>query len=152
MNPIRFIALPALALGLATTPPLEADVYKGRVNFKGEMQDLAKPASLSFTFRGILKDRKGYRARVSGGGLFHTKERDLSKATFTGRMKIYVRVAGRSGARGRLVRRNSNKANVGVTNRTVRFDGARIRLKAPVDGYRDEAQKLRGKGRYRVRV
>ncbi len=152
MNPIPFVRLLALAalVGFAA-PSLEAQTYRGRIALKGEMQDLAKPGSLSFTFQGTLKDRKGYRTRVSGGGLFRTTETDLSNATFTGRLTTYTRVSARSGVRGRLIRRAKN-VNIHVKDQVVLIPGTRISLNRPVDGYLDKEQPIRGKGRYRVKL
>lgn len=153
MNPIRLIRSAALAaLVITASPALEAQTYRGRINLKGEVQDLAKPGSLSFTFRGQVRDADGYRANVTGGGLFRTDSSDLANTTYTGKLTTYTRTAGRSGVRGRLIRRNVN-AKIQVKNgKVVTFPGARITLNRPIVGERNEKQQIRGKGNYRVKI
>ncbi len=153
MNPIRLFRTAAIAsLVFSTALPLEAQTYRGRINLKGEMQDLAKPGSLSFTFRGQVRDAEGYRANVTGGGLFRTPSSDLANTTFSGRLTTYTRTSNRSGVRGRLIRRSVNTKIQVKNGKIVTFPGGRVTLNRPIDGDRNEKQQIRGKGSYRVKI
>ncbi len=154
MNPIRLVHSAALAaLVLSASPALEAKTtYKGRINLKGEVQSRAKPGSLSFTFRGQVRNADGYRANVTGGGLFRTTSSDLADATYTGKLTTYTRTSGRSGVRGRLVRRNVNTKIQVKNGKVVTFPNTRVTLNRAIDGERNEKQQIRGKGRYQVKI
>lgn len=130
-----------------------AEPYRGRINVTGEVQNEAKPGSVSLSFSGRVRGvRSRHPANVSGGGLFRSTSDAAVDAVHTGRMKTYTRTANLpTGQRGRLIRRTFN-TRVKVGARLITWPGGRIVLSKPLSADRDEVQKFRASGRYEVRL
>ncbi|PAW62962.1 MAG: hypothetical protein B9S36_05695 [Verrucomicrobiia bacterium Tous-C2TDCM] len=146
--PTRLL-LAALLFGLHL--PLSAETYSGVVRLIGEVQNDAKPGSLSMRFEGQLTGRgSGDRVNVTGGGLLRSTTDAITDTTFTGRLKTNLRLTSRPGEPGKLVRSNDVEV-VRVTKRYLILPMGRIRLERPINGARGSEQEIRGVGRITLR-
>ena len=143
----------ALALSLLAAPLCASEFYRGRVQVRGEVQSQARPGSVSVVFIGQLRERRtGRRANASGGGLFRSNDDEAVNRIHRGRLRTLVRTANSpTGVRGRLVRRSIN-ARVRVTSRIVAWPGGRLVLPRPLNPNREEPQRFRGLGTFRIRI
>lgn len=142
----------AAILALGSIPASAKDLYVGRISLTGEMQNDAKPGSISFTFKGQVNSTTSRDvANVSGGGLFRSNTDAIVNTTFTGKLKTYARLPIRPGGGGQLVRSNKT-VTVRVRGRVVTFPGGKVTLKRPINATRLTPQKIRGTGSYRVRL
>ena len=146
---IQRLLLCGLALGL--TSSLSAETYSGIVRLRGEVQNEAKPGSISFNLRGQLTGKKSRdKANVTGGGLFRSTTDTIVDTTFEGRLKTYLKLTSRPGSPGGLVRSN-RKVVVRVSRNFVVFPGGRIKLDRPIDGNIAERQRISGAGKITLR-
>ncbi len=126
--------------------------YSGKISLtQGEIQNLAKPGSISIVFKGSLKDSMGFRATVTGGGLFRSTSNAIDKATFKGRLTLNVRTSARAGQPSRLVKTNK-VVTVRVNGRIVTFPGGKIILKKPVIASQVKKQTISGAGTLSTRA
>lgn len=145
----RSLAIALLFLAISTSA--FAELYVGRVRLRGEIQNDAKPGSISFTYTGQLTGRAtGGKANVSGGGLFRSVNDSIVNTVFTGKYTSYIRLPARLGQPSRLIKRVSN-ARIRTTRRFVIFPGGRVTLDRAINGAKDEPQRIRGRGTLRVR-
>lgn len=148
LSPTRLL-LATLLLGLAS--PLFAETYSGVVRLRGEMQNDAKPGSLSMRLDGKLTGkRSGDKVNMTGGGLFRSTTDAIVDTTFTGRLETNMRLTSRPGAPGQLVRTN-DKVVIRVTRRYVILPIGRIKLERPIDGALITKQRIKGFGRITLR-
>lgn len=137
--------LATLLLGLAS--PLSAENYSGVVRLRGQMQNDAKPGSLSMRLDGQLTGkRSGDKVNMTGGGLLRSTTDAIVDTTFTGRLKTNMRLTSRPGAPGKLVRTN-DLVVVRVTRRFIILPFGRIKLERPIDGALLTKQNIKGFGR-----
>lgn len=151
MKPIfsnAFLSPAAAAMvALAAMPVLRAETVSGPITLRGEMQNAAKPGSISFTYSGQLTGAStGDRINVTGGGLFRSTTDAIDGATFRGSLTTYRRFPTTIIRPGRLEKRIIRNAPVTVSRRFVTFPGARVTLDRAIDGNREEVQKIRGRG------
>jgi len=140
----------AALLALAAMPLLRAETVSGPITLKGEMQNAAKPGSISFTYSGQLTGSStGDKVNVTGGGLFRSTSDAIDGATFRGDLTTYRRFPTTVLRPGRLQKRVIKNALVTVRGRFVTFPGAKVTLDRAIDGAKEEVQKIRGKGRMR---
>lgn len=140
---------PAVIAGLALVamPVLRAETVAGRITLRGEMQNAAKPGSISFTYSGQLTGAgTGDKVNVTGGGLFRSTTDEIIDTTFRGDLETYRRYPTTITEPGRLQKRIIKNARVVVSRRFVRFPTARITLDRAIDGDKTEVQKIRGRG------
>lgn len=146
---IQRLLLCGIALGCATT--LSAETYSGIVRLRGEIQNEAKPGSISFNLRGTLTGKKSRdKANMTGGGLFRSTTAAIVDTTFDGRLRTYMKLTSRPGSPGRLIRSN-DRVTVRVSRNFVVFPGGRIKLDRPIDGNIAERQRISGAGRVTLR-
>jgi len=140
------------ALALAASSVIGDGVYSGRINLNGEMQNAAKPGSISFVYTGQLTNSEtGEKANVSGGGLFRSTSDAIVNANFRGKLTTYTRTATTQTSQGRLIKR-VRTAGVITGRRTLRFPGGAVTLDRPINATRTEKQRISGRGTYRVRI
>ncbi len=138
------------ASALLSLAPASADTYSGKIRFNGKIQNDAKPGSLSFVYTGEISNKAGDRATVSGGGLFRTTTSAIDNTTFTGDLTSYVRYSASLGKPTKLIKKVT-PTTVSVRGKIIRFPGAVIRLRTPVDGSTDALQRIKGTGTLKVR-
>ena len=144
LSPTRLL-LATLLLVLAT--PLSAETYSGIVRLRGEIQNDAKPGTISMSLDGQLTGkRSGDKANMTGGGLLRSTTDAITDTTFTGRLQTNMRLTTRPGSPGKLVRTN-DLVVVRVTKRYVILPYGRIKLERPIDGALVTRQRIKGFGR-----
>jgi hypothetical protein len=137
-------------LALAAMPVLRAETVSGRITLRGEMQNAAKPGSISFTYSGQLTGAAtGDKVNVTGGGLFRSTSDAIDGATFRGDLTTYRRYPTTILKPGRLQKRIIKNARVTVSRRFVTVPGAKVTLERAIDGSKEDVQKIRGKGTMR---
>ncbi len=137
-------------LALAAMPVLRAETVSGRITLRGEMQNAAKPGSISFTYSGQLTGAATVTRSMSPAAVFSAALSDaIDGATFRGDLTTYRRYTHDDPAPGRLQKRIIKNARVTVSRRFVTFPGAKVTLERAIDGSREEVQKIRGKGTMR---
>jgi hypothetical protein len=145
MSPTRLI-LAGVLFGLSLSP-LSAENYSGIVRLRGEVQNEAKPGSLSLRLDGQLTGkRSGDKVNMTGGGLLRSTTDAIVDTTFTGRLRTNMRLTSRPGAPGKLVRTN-DLVVVRVTKTHVILPIGRIKLERPIDGTIASKQRIKGFGR-----
>ncbi|MBL9156655.1 MAG: hypothetical protein JNJ70_04265 [Verrucomicrobiales bacterium] len=145
ISPTRLIFAGVL-LGLSISP-LSAENYSGVVRLRGEMQNDAKPGSISMRLDGQLTGkRSGDKVNMTGGGLFRSTTDAIVDTTFTGRLRTNMRLTSRPGAPGKLIRTN-DLVVVRVTKTHVILPIGRIKLDRPIDGSLITKQRIKGFGR-----
>lgn len=150
---LSLFRVPALlaACAIVSLSPASAETFTGKIRFKGEIQNEAKPGSLSFTYTGELRSKTtGDRASVSGGGLFRSVNGQIDNTTFRGELTTYTRFNTNASGPGRLIKK-TRTVGVSVRGKIIRFPGAVVRLRRPVDGTIDARQRIRGTGTLKVR-
>lgn len=147
LRPSLALTASILVLGLGYVASTHADspkVYQGRVTFRGEMQNEAKPGSLSFVARGKLTHAEsGDVVTVSMGGLFRSTTRRIVRTAYTGRMKTYVNNHGK-------VTSTNKRVRLRVNRRYIRIPGGRLRFTRAPKANVDTLQRVRGVGIFRV--
>lgn len=144
LSPTRLL-LATLLLGLAS--PLSAEKYSGIVRLRGEMQNEAKPGSISMRLDGRLTGkRSGDKVNMTGGGLFRSTTDGIVDTTFTGRLRTNMRLTSRPGSPGKLVRSN-DLVVLRVTKNFIVLPIGRIKLERPIDGTLASKQRIKGFGR-----
>jgi hypothetical protein len=140
----------AALLALAAMPLLRAETVSGPITLRGEMQNAAKPGSISFTYSGQLTGAStGDKVNVTGGGLFRSTSDEIDGATFRGDLTTYRRFPTTVTRPGRLIKTIVRDASITVSRRFVTFPGAKVTLDRAIDGDREASQKIRGRGRMR---
>lgn len=151
MRPIFFPALlsPAtvVALALAATPALRAERVAGRISLRGEVQNAAKPGSISFTYSGQLTGAAtGDKINVTGGGLFRSTTDAIVDTTFQGDLTSYRRYPTTMTQSGKLQKIVLEDLRVVVSRRFVRFGRTRVTLERALDPDKTDIQRIRGRG------
>jgi hypothetical protein len=137
-------------LMVGAMPVLRAETVSGRITLKGEMQNAAKPGSISFTYSGQLTGAAtGDKINVTGGGLFRSTSDEIDGATFRGDLTTYRRFPTTILQPGRMQKRILRNARVTVSKRFVTFPNGKVTLDRAIDGEREKVQKIRGKGTMR---
>lgn len=142
----RFAGLTLLTCAVLLPWSASADqVFSGVVNFRGQVQNLARPGSISFVATGLLRNaNSGDVVNTSMGGLFRSSGRVVINTNHSGPFTLYVNDRG-------VLEKSVRTVNVYVTRTMVYFPGGSVRLDRPINGALNTRQNISGRGLFRTR-